>query len=43
MGELVRTVLETLINRKLFLKNAPPELFPQEWNFTSDLISQIEQ
>lgn len=43
LGELVRTVLETLWNQKLFLKNAPPERFPRERNFTSDLISLIEQ
>ncbi|XP_037043340.1 hexokinase type 2-like [Bradysia coprophila] len=43
LGELVRTVLETLWDKKLFLTKAPPELFPLEWNFTSDLISLIEQ
>ncbi|KAJ6641220.1 Hexokinase [Pseudolycoriella hygida] len=43
LGELVRIVLEKLWMNKLFLKKAPPEFFPPERTFTSDLISRIEQ
>lgn len=43
LGEVVRVVLKSLVDKGLLFSKASKELFPAPWKFGTDYVSHIEQ
>lgn len=43
LGEVVRVVLKSLVDKGLLFTKASKELFPAPWKFGTDNVSHIEE
>lgn len=43
LGEVVRVVMKSLVDKGLLFAKAPKELFPAPWKFGTDNVSHIEE